>query len=218
MKNINDLVKMVQVHGSESEFFIELFEIINAQTIKPKTDSFSRQLKGDVAEGYHEGYVLLMELVHSWNGTGNFHRLYKLSFTNRLRNLVKYIGRDVRKLNTSYEISLSENAKRGDSSSSNILDVALDKALHVSEESCGYGDEVSLSDVIESFADRYPEQYKIISIMEKFTPETNRDEKTKAYLDHFYAKEYTSAIQKRVSRSRSKFQKFLVESGYEINF
>jgi hypothetical protein len=133
MKNVNELVNQVKEHGTESIPFMELFETLNKETIEPKAKSFSKQLRGDESEAISEGYSLMMELVESWDGTGNFHTLFKTSYENRLKNLIKYMARNKRKHNTSYDVSLSSNVNtKSGTEASPIIETLDDVALTTS--------------------------------------------------------------------------------------
>lgn len=216
MKNVNELVRTVQAEGNESFAWVELFEVINAETIEPKSKSFSSQLKGDVDKGISEGYKLLMELTESWDGTGNFHTLFKTSFNNRLLNQVKEIGRNKRKHNTSYDVSLSESTK-SEGEKSPILEVIGDPSLQTSfniEES----NKTKLETMFDKYAEKHPEQAGVIEIMLGFGWDAKQSDKTEAYCKYYGVDTYSSAIQKRVSRVRDSFYKFLDNNGYELQF
>lgn len=214
MKNVNQLVLNVQALGTEGVDFLELFNIINKETIEPKAKSYILPLKGDLAEAYSQGYELLVTLCEKWNGTGNFHTLYKKSYSNLLINLKTYTGRNVRKHNTSYQISLSEGGVTGDEYSP-VLETLYDESLvtYIKEEE----ETVSLESLIVKFGEVNPEKAGIIEIMVMFTPETPQSEKTRAYCEYFGVQEYTK-IQKRISRARESFYKFLKANDYSLSF
>jgi hypothetical protein len=218
MKNVNQLVSNVQAEGNESYSYVELFEVLSTQTIEPKAESFRKQLKGNTDEAISEGYKLMMELVHTWDGSGNFHTLFKTSYTNRLKNLIKHIGRNKRKHNTSYDISLSESVasvlSMGEASPiiETLYDASLVSTFDITEE------KTKLEKLIEMFGVKYPEQADVINIMIGFNDDMVQMEKTNAYCEYFGVQSYTSAIQKRVSRSREAFKNFLTKNNYNLNF
>jgi hypothetical protein len=214
MKNVNELVLKVQAEGKESFAWVDLFETINKQTIEPKTNSFSSQLKGDVQTGISEGWELLMDLVKKWDGTGNFHSLFKTSFDNRLKNLVKHVGRNKRKHNTSYQVSLSESANAESGESSPILEVTTEAKLHSSFDVVEDMDKPSFDSLLDAFSEKYPEKGGIIDIMVAFPDDSHQAEKTEAFAKFYGSDTYTSAIQRRVSRVRESFDKFLENNGY----
>jgi hypothetical protein len=212
MKNVNQLVKTVQAEGNESFAYVELFETLSAETIVPKSESYSRQLKGDVDAGISEGYKLIMELVKSWDGTGSFHSLFKTSFDNRLKNLVKHIGRQKRKHNTSYDVSLSGSVER-DGEASPILEVIDDSSLHSTFDVTE--DKGLLESVFAQFAEKYPEQAAVCEILGSFPDDGKQKEKTEALCNYYgIPVDQYKTVQKKVSRSREAFKKFLVKSNY----
>jgi hypothetical protein len=219
MKNVNQLVFDVQAEGNDSYSYVELFDVIATQTIEPKAESFRKQLKGQVEEAISIGYDLLMELVPAWDGTGNFHTLFKTSYTNRLINHVKYVAREKRSHNTNYDVSLSENAasemNTGEASPliETINDDSLTSTFDITEDGVN-----KVEALLELFAIKYPEQAEVLDIMTLFSDDTKQSEKTTAYTEHYCTQTYTQAIQKRVSRSRENFKKFLIKNGYSLNF
>lgn len=218
MKNVNQLVLAVQSEGFESVAFYDLYNIINSETIEPKANSFRLQLKGQVDCAISDGYDLLFDLTQKWNGTGNFHSLFKTAYTNRLKNMVKYVNRKKRKHETNYDMSLSDFVKGPDEPSS-ILEVASERQLHCHVNYDASFNEVhSLETLIEMFAEAHPTEAGVINLMIMFTPDTPQAEKTRAYCDYYGVQTYTSVIQKRVSRSREAFKKFLLKNDYPINF
>lgn len=219
MKNVNQLVLTVQAEGNESFAWVELFETVMKETIEPKADSFQRQLKGDVQEGISEGYKLLMDLVGSWDGTGNFHSLFKTSYENRLKNLVKHIGRNKRKHNTSYDLSLSEtiDSNFDGGNDMTVIDRVFDKALYT-EFDITEKDTPSLYELLDAFAYNKPEQAGVINVMLGFDSDMKQSDKTNAYCEYFGVQTYTSAVQKKVSRAREAFKKFLTQNNYSLNF
>lgn len=222
MKNVNELVKKLQATKKGTDeweyLFTDLFNIINTETIEPKAESFERQLRGDISAGISEGYMLLQELVETWNGTGNFHSLFKISFENRLKNLVKFITRNKRKHNTAYDVSLSASAER-DGEASPIIEVIDDVRCHIYFDVTDKVDGVpTLDELIDMFTEEYPEQAGIINIMISFSYDTKKSEITRAFCEYFGVQKYTPVIQKRVSRSREAFKKFLIKHNYPVNF
>jgi hypothetical protein len=216
MKNVNQLVMAVQSEGTESFAFVELFEVISTETINPKAESYSRQLKGDVESGVSEGYKLLMELVETWDGTGSFHSLFKTSFDNRLKNLVKFIGRNKRKHNTSYDVSLSGSVER-DGEASPIMEVIDDASLQstfdITEE------KGKLFTLLDMFSENHPEKGAVCEILMAYPKGSSQKEKTKALCNHYgIAVEEYETIQKKVSRSREAFKKFLHKNSYSLSF
>ena len=218
MKNVNDLVNQVKEQGTESIPFMELFETLNKETIEPKAKSFSRQLKGDEAEAHSEGYTLMMELVESWDGTGNFHTLFKSSYENRLKNLIKYIGRNKRKHNTSYNLSLSDttnNVMEGDEMSPHIETLNHPDLITTFDITDEHG---QLEALLGLFGETNPEQAGLIEIMTTFGQATPQADKTNAYCNYFGVQEYSQVIQKRVSRARESFKKFLTKNDFQLSF
>lgn len=217
MKNVNQLVLDVQTEGKEGMAFVELFQTIMNETIEPKAQSYSRQLKGDIAEAIDAGIDLLTELVDTWNGTGNFNTLFSVSYNNRLKNLVKYLGRNKRKHNTSYDVSLSETTDVGEGAS-HILEVIDDEQLHTTFDITADEEQALLTDLLEEYEVKKPKTAGLIRIMLSFSDDTKISTKTQAYCDYFGESEYTQAIQKRVSRARESFYKFLVKNNYNLSF
>lgn len=214
MKNVNELVLKVKEEGTESYAFVELFSIIKTETIEPKAKSFSKQLKGDVASAISMGVTLITELIESWNGTGNFHTLFKTSFDNRLKNLVAYQVRKKRRHNTSYDLSLSESTEQ-DGESSPILEVIDDRSLQTSFEVTDK--KLSLSELMDKFKAENPEKGGVIEILSLFGDEDKQSDRTKALCDFYGVTDYKK-IQKRVSRSREAFAKFLHKHDYQFAF
>lgn len=212
----NRLALQVQAQGTESLAFVELFELVDRETIQPKVRTYSKQLKGDMAEGISIGYMLLTEMVMNWKGEGSFHRVFTVAYTNRLNNLVRDLGRDVRKHNTSYEVSLSyalDEKEENDSyevSYGSVLETSFDVTDKVDQEP-------TLEELLHSFSLKYPERYDLIVIMLGFTEEDNQATRTQAFKDYFCTQTYTSVLQKRVSRARTSFFKHLQDAGYDVS-
>lgn len=217
MKNVNELVLTVQAEGKESYAYVELFDVISSETINPKTASFRLQLKGQIEEAISEGYALLMELVNSWDGTGNFHSLYKTSFNNRLLNLVKYMKREKRTQDVNYSVSLSETAKAESGESSPMLEVATDDKLQTSVDFLKFESEPTIESMIAKFGENNPEQAGVIELMTNFSDDMKQVEKSKAFCVYFGVQTYTE-IQKKVSRSREAFYKFLKQNDFQLAF
>jgi len=216
MKNVNQLVLTVQAEGLESMAFIELFNIINKETIVPKANSFRLQLKGNVESAISEGYELLADLTTSWNGSGNFHSLFKTAYTNRLKNMVKYVNRNKRRHETNYDVSVSETVATNEEPAP-ILEVATESQLQiVVDYDASFNGKPTLELLIADFQHAYPEQAGVINLMLGFTPDTAQVDKTRAYCEYFGTQTYTSAIQKKVSRSREAFKNFLIDNNYLI--
>lgn len=213
MKKVNELAKTVQAEGTESLAFYELFTIITAETIEPKAESFSRQLKGDVADAISEGYQLLLELVEKWERTGSFHSFFKTSYTNRLINKVKATNADVRSHNTSYDISISESIVSEGGNDMTIIDRLFDKSLYTEFDI--EDNENTFEGMLAGFRKKNPEQADIISIMLNFSDDDKQKDKTNTYCEYFGVHKYTSVIQKRVSRAREAFKNYLIKNNYD---
>ncbi|MDF2010249.1 hypothetical protein [Priestia megaterium] len=216
MKNVNQLVLEVQAEGKDGLAFVELFEVMMSEVIEPKAKSYSRQLKGDVSEAISEGTALLIELVDVWNGTGKFSTFFTASFNNRIRNLVKYMNRDKRKHNTSYDLSLSETCNNGGENSP-IIEVIDAEELHTTFDITEDNDTETLLDLLEEYEVKKPKTAGLIRIMISFPNNARLSEKTQAYANYFGQEEYNTVIQKRVSRARESFQKFLLKNNYTFS-
>ncbi len=212
MKNVNELVQAVRTEGKESMEYAELFTTVMTETIEPKAESFGKQLKGDVASGIDEGIKLFMELVDTWNGTGNFHSLFKTAYANRLKNHVKYLNRDKRKHNTSYDISLS-GVVEGTYSESSVTEVIVDDTLNTSFDITE--EKGTLEKLIDAFSLHNKEQGDLINIMLSFPEDAKTSDYTKAYIEYFGVQVYAGVPQKKVSRAKNDFKKFLQKNNYE---
>jgi hypothetical protein len=214
MKQVNHLVQAVRENGTESIEYNKLFTIIYSETIVPKAESFELQLKGNVDEAINEGIDLFMELLEKWNGTGNFHSLFKTSYNNRLKNLVKYINREKRKHNYSYDLSLSESAPSETGDASPIIEVLNDKSL-ISEFDITETNS-RLEELLESFRKIKPEQADLLDIMIQQPYDSKKSDFTKTICEYYGVQKYTDVIQKRVSRAREAFKKHLIKNNYIV--
>jgi len=214
MKNVNTLVQAVKEQGTESIAYKELFNTIYIETIVPKAESFEWQLKGNIQQGIDEGINLIMELVESWNGSGNFHSFFKTSYTNRLINLVKYIGRDKRKHNYAYDVSLSETieSQYDGGNEMTVIDRLYDKSLYTEFDITESENQVEI--LLEAFRKVKPEQADLLDIMINLPDDAKKNELTSAVCEYYGVNMYTSVIQKRVSRAREAFKNFLLKNNY----
>lgn len=219
MKNVNELVQAVKVEGMESTAFSELFIIINAETIEPKAESFKKQLKGDVAKAVSEGYELLMKLIYKWEGTGSFHTLYKTSYTNLLKNEVKATSAQKRKHNTSYEVSLSETIPSPYTSATELtmIDALYAESLYTEFDVTEINEDNQVEVLLEQFREKKPEQADLIDIMLNLSDNPAKSELTDAVCNYYGTQKYTGVIQKRVSRAKESFYKFISQNNYTLN-
>lgn len=210
LEEINELVKTIQ--GSEPESYLyevsysDLVSELMTSTIKPKVDSYSKQLKGDTDAGTSEAYKLLISLVQDWTGEGNFLTLYKFSLDNRLKNLIEYLAKNKRKHNTSYDISLSESKSRYlDNTSQNNMpyDSSLITYFDITDEKTS-----KLEELLTEFEEQYPKQADLVNIMLHKADDETKATEINRYKNYFGVDTYTPALQKRVSRARQAFKKY----------
>src|SRR5699024_1998205 len=100
-----------------------------------------------------------------------------------------------------------------DGESSPMIEVLDDESLRTSFDITEA--ETPLETLIEEYAEKNPKKAGIINIMLNFSDDTKQSEKTHAYCEYFGVQEYTTVIQKRVSRVRQSFKKFLENNNYE---
>ncbi len=215
MLNVNETVKVIQSQGTagkESFEFSELFMLFNNKYIEPKAKSFERQLKGDVADGISAGFELLTELVDTWDGTGSFTALFNKSFRNRLINLVESKKAKKRSHNTNYDFSIDYPEQETEQPASR--DIFEDPKLHTTFDITD-SSQPSLLGLLDKFKEKNPEQGGVIDVMIDFHPDMKKYEKTKLLCEYYGVEEYTP-IQKKVSRAKKAFEKFLQQNHFSL--
>ena len=215
MKNVTELAKYVQANGKDCVEYDDLFNIIYQDTILPKTMSFKLQLNGNIEEGIDEGVDLFIELLDKWEGKGNFHTLYKTSFTNRLINLVNYMKRNIRKHNYSYDVSLSDNSVvmyKDQASSSPMIETLNDSSLTTEFDVTTLENRVET--LLEEFRKIKPEQADLLDILISTPHDYTKSDFTDAVCVYYGVQKYTSTIQRRVSRAKESFENFLIKNNY----
>ncbi|MFP3427144.1 hypothetical protein, partial [Pseudoalteromonas sp. SIMBA_162] len=78
---------------------------------------------------------------------------------------------------------------------------------------------IDLSKLLDAYWEVKPTEAEVIEVMLEYSAEGYQKKDLTLALANFYGSDkYTGAIQKRVSRVREDFKKFVIQNGYYLNF
>lgn len=185
-------------------------------TMEGIVNGYTYSLKGDAHAGYSIALEHLLKCVEVFNFEGyEFATFYKKTLRNKLVDLVRKTNADKVKHNTSYDVSLSMDAKDSDGYSFSVEDRFNDSALQVNDE-YDTEDTTTLAWLLDQFHAVKPAEAEVLEILIQYSAEGyQKKDLTDALARHYGSEKYTGTIQKRVSRIRESFKKFAGEYGMD---
>lgn len=186
-------------------------------TIEGIVNSYTYSLKGDFHTGYSMAMEVLEKCVKVFKYEGNeFSTMYKRSLRNAMVDLIRKVNTEKMKPNTSYEISLSSEAKDDDGSQYSIGDRLNAEGLQV-KDTYDIEEHTSVTWLLDKFHSVRPAEAEVIEILVQYSAEGyQKKDLTDALAKHYGSEGYTGTIQKRVSRCRDAFKKFAGEYGMDF--
>jgi hypothetical protein len=197
--------------------FADIYESVKF-TMEGIVNGYSFSLKGDVHEGLSEALNHLVNCCESFKYEGfEFLTFYKKTLKNKMIDLVRKLNAEKVRHNTSYDFSLSVDVQDGEGSTYSIEDRFQDESLQVNDSYNIEKEEVTLSSILDKFAEVKPFEAGVIEIMLKYSAEGyQKKDLTSALATYYGLDTYNSTVQKRVSRVRETFKKFAIDNGFAM--
>lgn len=200
--NLQGQVSGYQKENLYTDLYLGLQSVISCTV-----NRYYKAFNGDIAEGESIALDCIMQAVEKFQYTGSeFATFYSHILENKLRDKVRSLRANKNRHNTSYEVSLSADYEGDEGKLVPLIERLDDNTLRVVDTYNIGAMAATVSDILDTYGKEYPENAEVLEIL--ITHE-KKSEMTAAVAAYYGQEKYNGTIQKRVSRVREHFTKYM---------
>lgn len=175
----------------------------------------SRALHGDIHAGYSKAYMLLIRSIEKFEYEGyEFRSFYSRILKNGITDLIR--KHNTNKMQVFFDHSLDYTVSPEDGDSFVTYERFKDQNVQTID-TYFEEDQPSIIELLQAFKEVKPIEAGVIELLITYhTDYYTKSDLTAALAAYYGSDTYTSTIQRRVSRAREYFEKFLIKKGYKL--